>query len=69
MLGTSHALGRPVPRVGPQIRLPLGAHRGPFRVSRPVHGLKAGRYLLTLRTFDAHGAVSALAAPRVVTVR
>jgi hypothetical protein len=69
VLGTTRALGRTVPKLGPQIRLPLGSHRGPFHVSRSVRGVKPGRYLLTLRTFDARGEVSTLAAPRVVTVR
>jgi WD40-like Beta Propeller Repeat len=68
--GTRKVLGRRVPRLGRQIRIPLGRLRGHARFARHVpRGLRPGRYLLTARTFRKHGRVRTLAKPRVARAR
>jgi hypothetical protein len=68
--GTRKVLGRTVPRLGRQIRIPLGRLTGHARFARHVpRRLRPGRYLLTARTFRKRGRVRTLAKPRVVRVR
>src|SRR5207237_8456952 len=72
IVGRRRVLGRLRYVLRPVGRLPLGPHRGRFKVRRAFqfgrNGLPPGRYLVTGRTFGSHRLVGGLATPRVLVV-